>query len=110
MPDTSISSDTSTLGDTPRFFEGDLIAQNLRVGVVISRWNAFITDRLLEGALDTLKRHGVKLGAVQLVEQRRGREDVAPGRTAHHGHRDQALQALERIGTPRGRADTVGNG
>lgn len=57
----------SSVGDTPRFFEGDLVAQNLRVGIVVSRWNAFITERLLEGALDTLKRHGVKLGGVEIA-------------------------------------------
>ncbi len=42
----------------PNFFEGNLVATDLRVGIVISRWNSFITERLLEGALDTLKRHG----------------------------------------------------
>jgi 6,7-dimethyl-8-ribityllumazine synthase len=42
----------------PTVYEGVLTASNLRVGIVISRWNSFITDRLLEGALDTLRRHG----------------------------------------------------
>ena len=35
-----------------------MLASGLRVGVVVSRWNSFITERLLEGALDTIKRHG----------------------------------------------------
>ncbi|MDX1933835.1 MAG: 6,7-dimethyl-8-ribityllumazine synthase [Capsulimonadales bacterium] len=35
-----------------------MIAGGLRFGIVVSRWNAFITERLLDGALDTLKRHG----------------------------------------------------
>jgi 6,7-dimethyl-8-ribityllumazine synthase len=43
----------------PNFFEGNLVATGLRVGVVVSRWNSFITERLLEGALDTLRRHGL---------------------------------------------------
>jgi 6,7-dimethyl-8-ribityllumazine synthase len=43
----------------PKFIEGDLIASELRIGIAISRWNSFITERLLDGALDTLKRHGV---------------------------------------------------
>lgn len=43
----------------PNYFEGNLVATGLRIGIVVSRWNAFITERLLEGALDTLKRHGV---------------------------------------------------
>ena len=42
----------------PNFFEGDFSAAGLRLGIVVSRWNDFITERLLEGALDTLKRHG----------------------------------------------------
>jgi len=42
----------------PHFFEGNLIASGLRFGIVVSRWNDFITERLLDGALDTLRRHG----------------------------------------------------
>jgi len=38
--------------------EGALIATGLRFGIVLSRFNALIGDRLLEGALDTLRRHG----------------------------------------------------
>ena len=34
-------------------------ADNLRFGVVVSRFNSLITDKLLEGALDILRRHGV---------------------------------------------------
>lgn len=52
----------------PNFYEGDLVASGLRFGVVVSRWNAFITERLLEGALDFLKRHGVDTdGAVDVA-------------------------------------------
>jgi len=38
--------------------EGKLNAKGLRLAIVVSRFNSFITDRLLEGALDALKRHG----------------------------------------------------
>ncbi|HVN96525.1 MAG TPA: 6,7-dimethyl-8-ribityllumazine synthase [Syntrophorhabdaceae bacterium] len=38
--------------------EGKLNAKGFRFGIVVSRFNSFITDRLLEGALDALKRHG----------------------------------------------------
>ncbi len=38
--------------------EGDLITRDLRIGIVVSRWNDFLTKALLEGALDALKRHG----------------------------------------------------
>lgn len=38
--------------------EGKLNAQGLKVGIVVSRFNEFITSKLLEGALDALVRHG----------------------------------------------------
>jgi 6,7-dimethyl-8-ribityllumazine synthase len=41
-----------------KVYEGKLLAQGLRFGVVISRFNDFICDRLLGGALDALKRSG----------------------------------------------------
>jgi 6,7-dimethyl-8-ribityllumazine synthase len=41
-----------------RTFEGKLTADGLRFGIVVSRWNAFITERMLEGAIDALVRHG----------------------------------------------------
>ncbi|WP_341727983.1 6,7-dimethyl-8-ribityllumazine synthase [Brooklawnia sp.] len=40
-------------------FEGNLIAQDIRVGVVAARFNEFITNKLLGGAVDALTRHGV---------------------------------------------------
>jgi 6,7-dimethyl-8-ribityllumazine synthase len=42
----------------PRIVEGNLSASGLRFGVVLSRFNSFITDRLLDGALDAIKRCG----------------------------------------------------
>jgi len=42
----------------PKTIEGNLVAKGLKFGIVISRYNSFITDRLLEGALDALSRHG----------------------------------------------------
>ena len=38
--------------------EGDLTAHGLRVAVVASRFNSFVVERLVEGALDCLRRHG----------------------------------------------------
>jgi 6,7-dimethyl-8-ribityllumazine synthase len=51
----------------PNFFEGNLVATDLRFGVVVSRWNAFITERLLDGALDTLRRHGADVDSVDVA-------------------------------------------
>ncbi|MCL6625852.1 6,7-dimethyl-8-ribityllumazine synthase [Alicyclobacillus shizuokensis] len=42
-----------------RTYEGHLTGEGLKFGVVISRFNEFITERLLGGALDAWKRHGV---------------------------------------------------
>ena len=41
-------------------FEGQLIGEGLKFGLVVSRFNEFFTDKLLEGAQDALLRHGVK--------------------------------------------------
>ena len=39
-------------------FEGKLVAKGLKFGIVVSRFNHFIADRLLEGALDAIRRNG----------------------------------------------------
>ena len=46
-------------------FEGNLVAENIRIGIVVSRFNEFITSRLLGGALDGLKRRGVREEDIQ---------------------------------------------
>jgi len=38
--------------------EGQLIATNLKIAFVVSRFNDFITENLLQGALDCFRRHG----------------------------------------------------
>jgi 6,7-dimethyl-8-ribityllumazine synthase len=43
-----------------RMIEGKLWGEGFRFGIVISRFNGFITERLLEGAVDGLVRHGVR--------------------------------------------------
>jgi 6,7-dimethyl-8-ribityllumazine synthase len=42
----------------PKFVEGKLNAEGLKVGIIVGRFNSFIGERLLEGALDALVRHG----------------------------------------------------
>ncbi|MFX4261695.1 6,7-dimethyl-8-ribityllumazine synthase [Pelotomaculum propionicicum] len=44
----------------PRLYEGHLLGQGLRFGLVAGRFNEFITNKLLSGALDALNRHGVQ--------------------------------------------------
>jgi 6,7-dimethyl-8-ribityllumazine synthase len=50
-----------------RTIEGKLIGEGLKFAVVVSRFNSFITERLLEGVLDCLRRKGVKEGDLTLV-------------------------------------------
>lgn len=51
----------------PRFIEGKLDATGLRFGIIVSRFNSFIGERLLEGALDALIRHGADDGDIDVV-------------------------------------------
>ncbi len=44
----------------PKSFQGDLNGANHRIGIVVSRFNDFITGRLLEGAVECLVQQGVK--------------------------------------------------
>ncbi len=48
--------------------EGDLNAKGLKFGIVVSRFNDFITGRLVDGAIDCLLRHGVAEDAVEVVK------------------------------------------
>jgi 6,7-dimethyl-8-ribityllumazine synthase len=48
-------------------FEGKLAAKGLRFGIVLSRFNNFISERLLEGAMDALRRTGAEEGDCSVV-------------------------------------------
>lgn len=48
-------------------YEGTLLGQGLKFGVVISRFNEFITARLLDGAQDALTRHGVRAEDIDIA-------------------------------------------
>lgn len=49
-----------------KVFEGKLDGKDLRVGIVVSRFNNLITERLLEGAMDRLTRSNVTDGAIDI--------------------------------------------
>lgn len=51
----------------PKIIEGHLSAEGLRCGIIVSRFNSFISERLLEGALDAIVRHGGKDEDIELV-------------------------------------------
>lgn len=51
-----------------KLVEGTLEAKNFRFGLIVSRFNSFISDRLLEGAVDTLIRHGANNEQMTVVK------------------------------------------
>ncbi|KGX87174.1 6,7-dimethyl-8-ribityllumazine synthase [Pontibacillus litoralis] len=48
-------------------FEGHLVGTGLKVGIVVGRFNEFITNKLYEGAVDAFKRHGVDIEDVDVA-------------------------------------------
>ena len=47
--------------------EGNFEAKGLKIAIIISRFNEFISSKLLEGALDGLRRHGIKEDDVRVI-------------------------------------------
>ena len=58
---------TDPLRGKPVAVEGDLSAAGMKFAIVVSRWNAVITDRLLEGALDALLRSGAGRADIEVA-------------------------------------------
>jgi 6,7-dimethyl-8-ribityllumazine synthase len=58
---------TDPLKGKPVALEGDLSAAGMRFAIVVARWNAVITDRLLEGAIDVLLRSGATRADIQIL-------------------------------------------
>lgn len=50
-----------------KIFEGKLVADNIKIGIVVARFNEFITSKLLSGALDTLKRENVNEKDIEIA-------------------------------------------
>ena len=85
-----------------RVIEGDLQGQGVKVSIVVSRFNGFITDRLLEGALDALRRHGVEEKGITVIRVP-GSFEIPLGVRRAAGQKVDAviaLGALIRGGTP----------
>ncbi len=57
----------NALHGKPIALEGDLSAAGKRFAIVVARWNAVITDRLLQGSLDALHRSGAKAEDIEIV-------------------------------------------
>jgi len=50
-----------------KVYEGNLIGQNLKFAIIVGRFNEFIGSKLLSGALDGLKRHGVSETDLEII-------------------------------------------
>ena len=85
-----------------RVVEGDLQGQGLKFAIVVSRFNSFITERLLDGALDALRRHGVEEKGICVFKVPGSFEVPLAVRKAAEQKVDGvvALGALIRGGTP----------
>lgn len=87
----------------PKLYEGHLLGQGLKFGLVVGRFNEFITGKLLSGALDALNRHGVDDGDVEVAWVPGAFEvPVAAGKMAGTGRYDAVicLGAVIRGATP----------
>lgn len=86
-----------------RVIEGDLIAAGVRLGMVASRFNDFLVSKLVDGALDAVRRHGGDLANVALCRVPGAFEiPLAVDRLARSGKFDAvvALGAVVRGSTP----------
>jgi 6,7-dimethyl-8-ribityllumazine synthase len=78
----------------PLAIEGDLSAAGMRFAIVTARWNAVITDRLLQGALDALYRSGVAKADVEIVRVPGAWEVPSAARTLAETKRFDAVVTL----------------
>jgi 6,7-dimethyl-8-ribityllumazine synthase len=86
---------TDPLRGKPTAIEGDLSAAGMRFAIVVARWNAVITERLLEGALDALLRSGAARSDLQIVR--------VPGAWEI----PQAARTVANLGASRGDLDAI---
>ena len=78
----------------PVALEGDLFATGMKFAIVVARWNAVITDRLLEGALDALLRSGASRSDIQVIRVPGAWEVPAAARICANDGRVDAIIAL----------------
>ena len=78
----------------PLALEGDLSAAGMKVAVVVARWNALVTERLLEGALDALLRSGAARKDIDVVRVPGAWEIPAAARTVANQGKVDAIVTL----------------
>jgi len=74
--------------------EGDLSAKGLRFAIIVGRFNSFVTDRLLAGALDALTRSGCPQENIEIVKVPGSWEMPVVARELARGKRHDAIIAL----------------
>jgi 6,7-dimethyl-8-ribityllumazine synthase len=82
------------MDDRIKTIEGDFNARGLRFGIVASRFNDFIVDRLLDAAVGTLLKHGVTAGDIEVVRVPGAFETPLAVKKLATSRRYQALIAL----------------
>jgi 6,7-dimethyl-8-ribityllumazine synthase len=83
----------------PLALEGDLSAAGMKFAIVVSRWNAVVTDRLLEGALDALLRSGAHRGDIEVIRVPGAWEIPSAARTcANAGANTGRVDAIVTLG------------
>ncbi|MGH9587909.1 MAG: 6,7-dimethyl-8-ribityllumazine synthase [Acidobacteriaceae bacterium] len=78
----------------PAALEGDLLATGMRFAIVVARWNAVITDRLLQGALDCLLRSGAARTDIEIIRVPGAWEIPAAARSVAEARRADAIITL----------------
>ena len=78
----------------PMAIEGDLSAAGMKFAIVVARWNAVITDRLLEGALDAFLRSGARRAEIEVVRVPGAWEIPAAARTVANQGKVDAIVTL----------------
>ena len=87
----------------PKSIEGKLDAKDLKIGLLVSRFNSFVSERLVDGAVDALLRHGARDEDISIARVP-GAFEIPPAakRMAQSGHYDAivCLGAVIRGATP----------
>ena len=85
---------TDPLKGKPIAIEGDLSAAGMKFAIVVARWNAVITERLLDGALDALLRSGAQRPEIEVVRVPGAWEIPAAARSVANAGKVDAIVTL----------------
>ncbi|HEY6620677.1 MAG TPA: 6,7-dimethyl-8-ribityllumazine synthase [Steroidobacteraceae bacterium] len=80
--------------EQPKIIEGELLARDLRFAILASRFNDFVVEPLIRGALDALRRHGVADKQIDIVRVPGAFDIPIVARKLALAHRHEALIAL----------------